>query len=224
MHIVIVGAGRIGVSLAGWLVSEGHEISVVDWDRSSCSALDESLGSLSVTGDGTEAGVLSRAGVNRADLLIATTSRDDVNLVACQLARHHFSVARTVSVVNNHDHAQLFTMLGIDIPVDITQIVLGRVQEGLSLQGLMRLMPLSGRDAKSLVAIKIPLSLGKEGRPIKDLSLPDGTLISLIIARDGNASIPNENTLIRAGDEVVAVTTVQAEEELRYTLMRESEE
>jgi trk system potassium uptake protein TrkA len=223
MHIVIVGAGRIGVSLARWLVSAGHEIAAVDCDRSRCSVIDESLGSVSVTGDGTNVGLLGKAGANRAQVLIATTSRDDVNLVACQLAKHHFDVPRTISVVNIHDHAQLFSILGIDIPIDVTEIVLDRVQERIALQGLVRLMPVLGRDSQSLVAIKVPPQSGIEGRLIKDLSLPDGTLITLVISRDGNASIPDENTLIRAGDEVVAVTTAQAEEELRHTLLEESE-
>ena len=224
MHIVIIGAGRIGVSLASWLVSAGHEIAVVDRDRSRCSALDEVIGSVSVLGDGTEASVLAKAGANRADVLIATCRSDDVNMVACQLARHHFQVSKTISVVNARDYTDLFGLLGIDVFIDVNELVLGRIQEALALHGVARLMPVPGRDSKSVVAIKIPPESGAAGRPIKDISFPDGTLISLVISRDGSASIPSEDTLIRAGDEVVAVTTAQEEERLRDLLIEGAEE
>jgi trk system potassium uptake protein TrkA len=223
MHIIIVGAGRIGSSLARWLVSAGHEIAVVDRDRSRCAALDEALGSVTVSGDGTDAGVLSKAGLNRADVLIATTRKDDVNLVACQLAKHHFKVPRTVSVVNVRVHAELFSILGIDLAIDVPEIVLGRIQEALSHPGIVHLMPVSGIDGKSVVSFKIPARFGTEGRPMRDISLPDGAMIPLVITREGEATIPSENTLIRAGDEVVAVTTAQFEEDLRDLFTEENE-
>ena len=87
MHIIIVGAGRIGSSLARWLVSAGHETAVVDWDRSRCAALDEALGSVSVIGDGTDAGVLAKVGINRA--LSAPIERN----LKC-IARRHVRAVR----------------------------------------------------------------------------------------------------------------------------------
>ena len=225
MHVVVVGAGRLGVSLARWLVAGGHEIAVVDGDRSRCSILDEALGSVSVVGRGTDASVLAKAGTNRADVLIATTGRDDVNLVACQLAKHHFGVSRTISVVNTGDHTDLFGLLGIDVTIDVTELVLGRIhQDGLSSHGLVHLMPLAGRAGRTLVAIKIPPNSAMEGRSISDLPLPNGTFISLVMNKNGNASVPGENTVIQPGDDVVAVTTTEDEDELRDLLIEGAEE
>ena len=220
MHIVIVGAGRLGASLARWLVSAGHEVAVVERDRPRCDALEEALGGVTVLGDGTDAGDLGKAGANRAEILVATTRSDDINLACCQLATHHFGVAQTISVVNNSDHTELFGLLGIDVTVDVSELILGRIQEGLSMGGLVRLMPVSDKDGKTLLSIRIPPEAGMEGRPIRDIALPNGTLISLVITRDGDASIPNENTVIRPGDEVVAVTTAQEEEQLRDLLIQ----
>jgi trk system potassium uptake protein TrkA len=219
MHIVIVGAGRVGFSLARWLVSSGHEIAVVDEDRASCSALEEALGGVSVVGGGADPGALAKAGANRAEVLIATSGRDEVNLAACQLAKHSFGVSRTISVINRGDHAELFGLLGVDVTVDATEIVLGRIQEGMSSHGLVHLKPVSGGDGKSLVAIRIPSESGMVGRPIRDISLPNGTVISLVISRDGDVAIPSDGTVIRAGDEVIAVTSAQEEEELRDLLV-----
>ena len=224
MHIVIVGAGRIGGSLGRWLISAGHEIAVVEWERSRCSALDEALGSITVLGDGSDAGALANAGTNRADVLIATTRKDDINLAACQLAKHHFNVARTISVVNVRDHAELFGILGVDVSIDVTEMVLGRIEEGLSHRGLVHLMPVSDMDGKSVVSFKIRSRFGSKGRRIRDISLPDGTIVPLVISREGEASIPTDSTVIREGDEVIVVATAQAEEHLRDLLIEEIEE
>ena len=219
MHVVIVGAGRVGASAARWLVSAGHEVAAIDEDAPTCSALDEALGSIAVLGDGTDVGVLSRAGANRAEVLIATTRRDDVNLAACQLAKHKFGVLKTISVVNSQDHADLFGTLGVDVIVDIAEMVLGRVQEGMAAHGVARLMPVSDRDGTSLVSIKIPLDSKVNGRAVGDLSLPRGSQICLVISNDGRTSVLGNETLVGPGDEVVAVTTTEEEEELRDLLV-----
>ena len=224
MYIVVVGAGRAGMSVARWLVSAGHEIAVIDRDRTRCSVVDDALGGVSVHGDGANADILAKAGASRAEVLIATTGSDDVNLAACQLAKHRFEVARTTSVVNSRDHSELFELLGIDTIVDVTELVLGRIQEGLASHGLVHLMPVSDRDDTKLVRVKIPLDSGSRPRPIKDISLPGDSLISLVITRDGRAWLPGDDTLIRGGDEVVAVTTAEEEEELRTLLTEEAGE
>ena len=132
MYVVIVGAGRVGLSLARWLVATEHEVTVIDSDSARCAALDDELGSISLVGDGTDMEVLARGGTNRAEILIAATGRDDFNAMACQLARHHFGVGRTVSLVNIPDHERLFSILGIDVTIDTTDLITRRIQEELS--------------------------------------------------------------------------------------------
>lgn len=224
MHIVIIGAGQTGSAFARWLLSAGHEVTVVEKNRDRCTELDEVLGSVSVFGDGTDAAVLAKAGTNRADVVVATTRSDDVNLVACQLAKHHFAVPRTISVVNVRERTELFGMAGIDVSIDVTELVLGRMQHGLSSVGFVHLMPVPGPDSKALVNIRIPADSVPDERRVRDLSLPNGTVLSLVIARDGSTTVPNPDTIIRAGDELIAVTTAEAEEELRAFLSLGSEE
>lgn len=141
MYVVVVGAGRVGSAVAGWLLSAGHEVTVVETDRGRASALEEELGSVAVAGDGTDVAVLTRAGANRAGAVIATTSRDHVNLAVCQLGRHHFGVERTISLVSSRDNVQLFGRLDVDVSVDVTELILSRIQEGLSGRGTAHLMP-----------------------------------------------------------------------------------
>ena len=223
MHIIIVGSGKIGATLAGWSVSNGHEVAVIETDRSRCVALDDALGSVSVTGDGTDAGTLAKAGANRADVLIATTGMDDVNLAACQLAKHRFRVLRTISLVNSPDHTELFGLLGIDVTIDVTELVASRIQDQITSRGVSQLLPVAGAEGRTLVSIRVPPDSGANGRALKDMPLPDGTLVSLVINPDGSAHIPGEDTMIHAGDQVVAVTTLEQVEELRSLLVQQQE-
>ena len=132
MYVVIIGAGRIGTSLARWLVAAENEVAVIDRDPSRRASLEDELGSISVVGDGTEAGVLAKAGANRADIVIAATGRDDDNLAACQLAKHRFGASRTMSLVHIPEHERLFHLLGIDVSINSTDLIIGRIQEELS--------------------------------------------------------------------------------------------
>ena len=129
MYVVVLGAGQIGASASKWLIESNHEITTIDRDEHKCASLDNELGSITLVGDGTEADVLAKAGVNRADLFLATTSCDEDNMVACQLARHRFGVAFTVSLVNIPDHERLFNLLGIGVVVNTSDLISRKLRE-----------------------------------------------------------------------------------------------
>ncbi len=132
MYVLIVGAGRVGIAVARGLLAAEHEITVIDKDPARCMVIEEELGGVAVLGEGTEAAILGRAGANRANVFIATTRRDDVNLVACQLAKHWFGASRVVALVNVPEHVELFNRLGIDVSVNTTQLLVDRIEENLS--------------------------------------------------------------------------------------------
>ena len=94
MKILIVGAGRVGTSVAENLVSEHNDITVIDDDPSRLADLQERFDLRGVVGDGTQVSALRRAGAEDADLLIACAASDSVNLVACKIARKLFNVPR----------------------------------------------------------------------------------------------------------------------------------
>ena len=118
MYAVIVGGGRVGRTIARWLLVAEHEIAVVDRSPTACSVVEEELGSVSVLGDATEAGVLAKVGANRADVLIAATGADDVNLVTCQMAMHKFEVhvfeiPNVICRMNDLTRKEMYDGLGI---------------------------------------------------------------------------------------------------------------
>ena len=128
MYVVILGAGRIGTRMAAWISGAGSELTVIDRDKQRLKSLDIVLGQVGLLGDGSKIAVLDEAGASRADLFIATTGSDDVNLVACQIAKHRFSVGKTVSIVYNSENESLFNILGIDSGVSITDMVVERIE------------------------------------------------------------------------------------------------
>lgn len=217
MHIVIAGAGEIGTVLAKWFVSSGHEIAVIEQDRETGRILDETLGAVSILGDPTDESVQAKAGTNRADAFIATTGKDDVNLAACQLAKHHFGVRRTISTVNKPDRSELFEALGIDVAIDVSGLIANRIQEAIDSDNVAFLLP-AGTDGKSVVAMRIPQSPNMTERSLVDINLPPEILVSLIISKDGSYSVPTDETMIQSGDEILIVASPHDVEDLKERL------
>lgn len=217
MYVVIAGGGRLGGRLADSLLAGGHEVFVVDTDEAVVERLQRKLGSVARLGDATKQTVLSEAGVARASVFIAATDRDENNLAACQLAKARFNVPRTVAVVTSPENAVLFEVLGIDDIVSATDLVLSRIAGLLPAHPLVRLMPVTGRS-KEIVGIKVPAGGVVAGRALKDVKLPYGSLIALVIGANGRTEVPTVETVLEPEDEVVAVSPVESTETLWQVL------
>ena len=217
MYLVIVGAGTIGAPLCSSLVATGHEVLVLDLDPARIGALEQSLGSVAKVGDGTTMKSLTEAGTARASVFIAVTDRDEDNLAACQLAKANFNVARTIALVNSPDNAPLFDLLGVDVVVSATDLVLSHIAGALPAHPLVRLMPVTGRS-KEIVGIKVPAGASVVGKPLNQIPVPYGGVISLVIGRNGSTEVPTPETVIESEDEVIAVTPVESTETLWATL------
>lgn len=132
MYVVILGAGRVGSSLASWFLDSGSEVAVIDSDKKKTQILDEALGKICVLGDGANISVMEEAGLTRTDMFIATTGEDHINLIACQIARGKFEVHSTVSVLNEANNGKLFDMAGIDFIVDMSRLVINEIETALA--------------------------------------------------------------------------------------------
>ena len=218
MYFIIVGAGRTGIPLAKWLISGGHEIGIIENQKEAYNSVNNHLGTISIFGDGTDKNILSKAGTNRADVLIATTRSDDINLATCQIAKYYFQVEKTIAVLNDQDNRELFDDLGIDVVVNIADLLVSEIQEGLASRETRHLIPFSELGSTSLIAVRIPGNVGMDQRKISELTLPDDTLLPLVIKRDGKMIIPDNDTFIESDDQVIVVTTPETEDDVRDTL------
>ncbi len=216
MYIVIVGGGKVGFYLAKELVEANHEVLVVEKNPTKCAEIAETLGEIVMRGDGCEAAIQERVGTGRADLFLAVTGEDEDNLVACQVARHVFNVPRTVARVNNPKNEAIFRKLGIDSTVSATSAIMAHIEQELPSHSLIPLLTL--RRGFEIVEVKVPEDSAVVGKPINEVQLPQQSIIWGIVDADGSPKTPTSDTVLHAGDDVVAVTLQESEEALRTAL------
>jgi trk system potassium uptake protein TrkA len=213
LYLVIVGGGKVGAPLASSLINEGHEVFVLDNNPDTIASLQRELGMIATIGEATSVRALQDAGTARASALIATTDSDEDNLAACQLARANFDVPRTIAVANSPENAELFDLVGVDLVVSATDLVLANLATALPAHPLIRLMPIADRS-QELVAIKLPASGTVVGRTLSEITLPYGTKIILMITAEGQSKTPDADALIEAEDEIVALSPANSTAEL----------
>lgn len=131
MKILIVGGGQVGSNLAAILSGDGHQVSLIEVDRSKCSKIEERISDVRVMcGDGDEPYLLEEADIRAADVVVAATGDDEDNLVVCLLAKFEYGVAHTMARVNNPKNEWLFTeRFGVDVPVSQTAMIANLLRE-----------------------------------------------------------------------------------------------
>ncbi len=217
MYIIIVGGGDIGYYLSKALLNEGHEVLVVEKRAERSAFICNDLGSVCVRGDGCEASTLAEIGTGRADMLIAVTGDDEDNLVACQVAKHKFNVPRTIARIKNPKNEAIFKKLGIDVTVSSTNIILENIEEEVPTHPLTHLLTIRDQGLE-VVEVKIPPESITIGKSIKELPLPPGSVLSLIIRKEEKPHVPTAKTILQAGDQIIAVTPPESEAALRAAL------
>ncbi len=217
MYAVIVGGGKVGYYLAKSLVFEGHEVLVLEKDMNRARIINEELGAVTIRGNGCELPILEDAGVSRADVLVAATGDDEINLIACQIAKARFNVPRTIARINNPKNERIFKELGVDATVSTTDAILNRIQEELPAESLRHLLSVRGAGIE-IIELKISDSSPAFKKSLKDLQLPDDAVIALLI-RHGESRVPSPNTIVEHDDELVVVTPLRSELRVREVLV-----
>ena len=218
LYIVIVGGGNIGYYLSKALLNQGHEVLIIERDVRKCERLEDELGSCCMRGDGCETAVLSEAGLNRADVLIATASQDEDNLVSCQVAKHRFKVPRTIALVNNPINDKIFKKLGIDATISVTNTILEHVEQEIPAHSLIHLLTMSGQ-MEEVVELLITSDSPAIGKSIGHLRLPGDTTIALVMREGERPKIPDADTVLKENDRVIALTTMDSEKTLEKILL-----
>ena len=217
MYIIIVGGGRVGYYLSKSLLDEGHEILIIEKDANFCDIINDELGSICYRGDGCEASTLAQVGTGRADMLVAVTGDDADNLIACQVAKHKFKVPRTIARIRNPRNEVLFKKLGVDVTISSTNVILEQIEEEVPTHPLTHLHEIRDKGLE-IVEVKIPQGATTIGKALKDIVLPPGTIIPLLIRKSQKPMVPNPTTVLMAEDQIIAVTEPKAEDILRKAL------
>ena len=218
MYVLIVGAGKVGWNLARELIEKEHEVTVVESDRRRYEVVEEELEHNIQYGDGTELWVLERAGIERADLVIAVTGDDEDNILICQMAREKYGVERVVARCNNPRNLQHFELLGVKPAVSATDLILRLIEHEVPKYGLVHLLDLK-EERLEIIEMEVAEGSAADGahgegpRPARRLARDlDPARRRRLRARPATRSI-------KAGDEVLLVLDIGLEEQRHRALL-----
>src|SRR5919199_277347 len=212
MYVIVVGAGKVGWNLARELIDKGNELTVIESDRGRFGTVEEELEHAAQYGDGSELWVLQRAGIERADMVIAVTGDDEDNLLICQVAREKYGVERVIARCNNPRNLQHFELLGIKPAVSATDLILRLIEHEVPRSGLLHLLDLP-QERLEIIEVEVAKGSPADGAQVKDLGLPDGSL-AISILRDGAGFVPLADSVVEAGDEVLVVLDTGLEDKV----------
>lgn len=203
MRVCIVGGGKVGYYLSKTLMEHGHEPVIIELDEQTCSHLAENLDFPVVHGDGTLVEILEIAKVDSCQALVGVTGKDEVNLIACQLAKKVFGVKKTIARVNNPKNTPVLKELGVDIAVSSTDNIARLIEREVETDAIHHLMSIAGGDA-SLTEVFLPDDFKYSGRTLAELEIPHDVVI-VFLTRGQELIIPRGNTVLLGGDKVVCV-------------------
>jgi trk system potassium uptake protein len=211
VYIIVVGGGNVGYGLALELQQlPDHEVTIVERSGARAAELLDELGEMVVHGDGSEIAFLEGVGAGRADLLIAVTSDDGANLVTCQVAKHWFGVRRVIARVNDPRNEELFHVLGVDSTISAAQAVMAQIEATLPEHTVVPLLEIEGSGLR-VIDMRVQEGAVVAGQSLRDVTLPEGALVAVVIGPRG-AQVPDGSTILRPGDEIIAVIPDDAED------------
>src|SRR5436853_5153223 len=199
MYVIIAGGGKVGWNLARELIGRDREVTLIESDHARYRVVEEELEHAVQYGDATELWVLERAGIQRADLVIAVTGDDEDNILICQVAKEKYGVQRIVARVNNPRNLQHFRLLGVQPAVSATDLILRLIEHEVPEYGLVQLLSLEDEHLE-IIEVEVGEGSSAAGRRVRDVPLPDGSLI-ITVLRGGAGSVPSESTVTRPGHE-----------------------
>ncbi len=207
MKIIIVGCGKVGTSIATELISEGHQIRLIDINRSAVVKLSESIDAMGIEGNGAIYETLREAEVSSADLVIAATARDEVNLYTCLLAKNS-GAKNTIARVRNPEYTNdLFRVkdaMGLSMSINPELTAALEASRLLRYSGALEIDSFS-KGAAELIKVKVPEGSAVADKEISKIDVLKGKVRICAVERGDEVYIPNGDFVIRAGDKISIV-------------------
>ena len=208
MNIVIVGCGKVGTSIAHELNTEGHDIVLVDINGDAVSRLSDSIDAMGVEGNGATYDTLTEAGVQNADLVVAVTAKDEVNLYACLMAKS-VGVKHTIARVRNPEYTQdLFRvkdLLGLSMAINPEQTTAIEISQLFRFAGASEVDTLS-RGMVELIKVTVPEKSIVANKRISQIDILKNKVRICSVERGSEVYIPNGDFVIQSGDKISIVS------------------
>ncbi len=210
MHVIIIGGGQVGTELSSRL-SQDHDVVIIERNREVAKKIEDGLDVMVLEGSGASSTVLEKAGIKKANLLIAVTETDEVNIIACMLAKK-FGVSKTVARIRNpeydHDGSVLTNeQLGIDYVINPEAETAREIKKIIDYPGINEIEYYADGAIK-MIGLTVEKDNPLINIALKDLPLPQNMIICSIVRKDGEVIVPGGYDSFQAGDEVyiLAVT------------------
>ena len=219
MKIIVVGAGKVGFVLTHMLSLEDHDVVVIEKKEERIATVDERLDVEAVLGSCTSTAVLKEAGIEEADMLLAVTERDELNIVACFIAKS-FGVKTTVARVRSPEFVDIDQettkkALGIDLIINPERVAAHQIAKTVDYPDALN-VEFYGDGRVVLLEFRIGETSSVANRQLKDIKTDHSYLIVGIV-RDGNMIIPGGEDYIKENDFLFLITTVNKMDEVEQT-------
>ncbi len=213
MYVIVAGAGKVGVNLTRELLGQGHEVTLIENRRQRYQGVEQLLEHNILYGDASELWVLERAGIERADMVIAVTGDDEDNILICQVAKEKYGIERIIARVNNPSNRAHFDLLGIKPVVSATELILRLLEHEVPHHNLVHLLDLEEEEIE-IIEIRLGAKSPVVGKSVGEVGTPDNSLVIAII-REGRGVVPNASTTFEVEDDILIVLDPEREEEVK---------
>ena len=218
MYAIVAGGGKVGANITRSLLRMGHEVTLIEQRRERFEQLEAELGPTALLGDATEIHVLERAGIARPpEIVLAVTGDDEDNIVISQIAKEGYGVPKAIARVNDPRNQQHFDLLGITQTICATSGLLGLVEHEVPQHGLVKLLELRS-EGLEVVELQVDAKAPAAGKRVAGIALPEGAQL-VSVMRNGVAELARDETVVRPGDQVIAVLKPGVEEKLRKAVV-----
>ena len=193
-----MGSGIVGLNLASFLISDGHDVTLIESDESLSSNAASQLDALVIFGNGTDTKTLEEANINDADVFVAATGNDEANLLACVLVRE-YNVPKIIARVSDPSHSAAFKKIGVDSVISPELTAASYLEKLIIRPKIADLVVLGKGDAELLdLTVDHEKTIGKR---VGDLS-PTNDFIIVAIYEKGEIIIPKPDMILKEGMKV----------------------
>lgn len=217
MYVVISGGGKVGEYLATVLLSNGNDVAIIEKNLETADRLSVALNGryLVIHGDGCDSKYQEDAGIGRADVFVATTGRDDNNLVSCEIAQRIFAVPRCIARVNNPKNVRIFRKMGIE-SISSTSLIAGLIEQETLISNVHTAFALM-HGKVLLVEISIPQMKhhdNVQGIKVGHIKMPEQSLV-VAVTTQRTSNVVDAETVLMPGDKVIVVVDEEVIDDVR---------
>ncbi|MDR0947685.1 MAG: NAD-binding protein [Ruminococcus sp.] len=216
MIVTIVGGGKVGYYLMQTLIDHKHTPVLIEEKQAVCKRIADAMDIQVICGDATRLETLENANVAKSGAFISVTGLDEVNLIACQLAKNKFGVRKTVAKSNNPKNVMIMKNLGIDNVINSTDSIAGLIEREVDTSKIKQILTLNQGEVV-LSEIVLPDNYTLDGKLLKDIK--SNILFNIIsITRGEHLMIPRGDSMLKSGDKLLVISENNAVKALKSIL------